>query len=453
MDRSSIQIEFVNHACVVFEANGVRLACDPWLTGSAFLDGWDLLVPTAEKIVDLKLTHLWISHEHPDHFSPRDLLAIPEDARSAMTVLYQDTADGKVVQFLRAKGFTVTVLPPHTAVEIAPEVSVMCGPVGADSWLSFKANGQSILNLNDCITGQDIEIEDPDHLPNEPLETIRTHAGSPDVLLTQFSIANWVGNPEDRHLHRLQARTKFVQVRHQIRRLSPRAVVPFASFIYFSHEENQYLNQEQNTVMDCATVIEEESTVPVVLYPGESYEVGTEPDNRSSLERWRLVYEALPSRTYHRSKPVAVEQLEAEFEAYQSRVKRRNDWSAIEAYQAMGGLTPSLVYLWDLDQTVSFDLVHGLQVIGDGDLTTDIQMGSASLSYLIKHDWGRGTLMVNARFSANYQSIQTFLAQTQIAYGNNVGLRFPESISRDILEESPSYVAFFCRRASQMSGH
>ena len=58
--------------------------------------------------------------------------------------------------------------------------------------------------------------------------------------------------------------------------------------------------------------------------------------------------------------------------------------------------------------------------------------------------------MVNARFSADYEGIHRFLAQTQIAYGNNIGLRFPDTITEAVLRDSPSYVAFFARQALRL---
>ena len=39
-----MKLEFVNHASYVLESGGVRLLCDPWLEGTAFNDGWALLV-------------------------------------------------------------------------------------------------------------------------------------------------------------------------------------------------------------------------------------------------------------------------------------------------------------------------------------------------------------------------------------------------------------------------
>lgn len=449
-EKSGLEMEFVTHACLLLSAGDIRLLCDPWLSGPAFHDGWDLLVEPETTIEELDPTHIWISHEHPDHFSPHDLLAIPVEARSKITVLYQTTPDGKVEGFLRANGFQVRVLPLGERVELADGVSVVCDTMGTDSWLLLEAGGQTVLNLNDCITGLDILIHDPNRLPMEWANSIKTHASRIDVLLTQFSYANWVGNPTDTHLHRLQARTNLNQVRQQIRALAPRFVVPFASFIWFSHEDNAHHNACINRVSDIVPVIRSEGVSPLVLFPGDVWSVGHPADIEHALERWADIYETLGRRTPRRSPSVTINELREAFRHYQARVKARNDWSAILELSARGGLPPTTVYLNDLKQTVSLDLANGLMLPDLGTLGSDVQMASSSLHYLLSHDWGRGTLMVNARFSADYKGIHRFLAQTQIAYGNNVGLRFPETIPESMLRQSPSYVAFFARQALKL---
>ena len=75
-------IEFVNHASLLVSAGDVRLLSDPWLEGKVFHDGWALTAPTAMTFDDFKnVTHIWFSHEHPDHFLPDNLKKIPEAHR------------------------------------------------------------------------------------------------------------------------------------------------------------------------------------------------------------------------------------------------------------------------------------------------------------------------------------------------------------------------------------
>ena len=75
------KIEFINHASVLVSNEEVSLLSDPWYQGDAFHKGWNLIHEfNDDDILNLleRVTHIWISHEHPDHCllytspSPRD---------------------------------------------------------------------------------------------------------------------------------------------------------------------------------------------------------------------------------------------------------------------------------------------------------------------------------------------------------------------------------------------
>ena len=135
-----MRIEWVNHASYVLESGSVRLLCDPWLRGTAFHDAWALLAPTAFRAEDFaSITHLWFSHEHPDHFRPGEVRAIPEAARRAITVIFQTTRDRKVVErysgryritldhdVVVAEAVEFAERDVHSAFAIAIMVSVPC---------------------------------------------------------------------------------------------------------------------------------------------------------------------------------------------------------------------------------------------------------------------------------------------------------------------------------------
>ena len=67
-----MEIQFINHASVKIYTENVVILTDPWYSGSAFNKGWNLLVEqSVDQVEDLlsDVSHIWISHEHPDHFS------------------------------------------------------------------------------------------------------------------------------------------------------------------------------------------------------------------------------------------------------------------------------------------------------------------------------------------------------------------------------------------------
>ena len=70
---SKTNIEFINHASVLISCGKINLLSDPWYSGEVFHHGWRLIYELQDsRIVDVlkKTTHIYISHEHPDHFSP-----------------------------------------------------------------------------------------------------------------------------------------------------------------------------------------------------------------------------------------------------------------------------------------------------------------------------------------------------------------------------------------------
>jgi UDP-MurNAc hydroxylase len=76
-----MRLFFVNHASILLEHGGTRLISDPWLYGTAFNDGWDLVCKSALDAAELgQVNYIGYSHEHPDHFSPRVLQDVPKEA-------------------------------------------------------------------------------------------------------------------------------------------------------------------------------------------------------------------------------------------------------------------------------------------------------------------------------------------------------------------------------------
>jgi UDP-MurNAc hydroxylase len=145
-----MKIEFVNHACVIIQCEALRILCDPWLEGSVFNDGWDLMVEASRSLAEMDFDYIWFSHEHPDHFSPKTLSAIPGDRRSRVTVLTQQTRDRKVASFCKQLGFPVEELRDYDTYRLGDDVRITGAKVrDFDSWLLVDAFGQQVLNLND----------------------------------------------------------------------------------------------------------------------------------------------------------------------------------------------------------------------------------------------------------------------------------------------------------------
>ncbi len=377
---------WLNHAGFIFEEDDVRLACDPWLTGAAFNRGWRLISASRFDPGDFRaVTHIWFSHQHPDHFSPADLRAIEPEVRAEITVLYHETIDKKIVRFCKALGFKEAVeLRNDRWHQLTPRVRVLCnGWSDRDSWLAVETPEHTVLNLNDCV------VDTP-----ALAEQIAARVPRPDVLLTQFSFANWAGNPQDVAFRRAHALEKLDRIRLQCEALSPRYVVPFASFVYFCHEENFYHNAEMNRAGDVARFVENElGRIPVLMYPGDRWPIGEAHDWRVAARRYDRDFErCIAEGPCERRKPVDPAALERAANEFLRRIKKRN---------------PLLPFLPRMSATIElFDDGRRMHVSLEGLRTTtqepDIRMSADSLLFALRAPWGSNALAVNGRYTETH---------------------------------------------------
>lgn len=393
MNTDTPTIEFVTHASVLIHAGNIHLLSDPWIEGTAFDDGWALLSPPPQGYsIFERTTHIWFSHEHPDHFAPAVLKKITPEVRARIVVLLIDIEDKKIAKFCRGLGFKeVRELTPAGRFNVwhslGEGVSMMVGAVDDDSWCAVRSGGKLVLNINDCVLQT-----------AEQLDAIRAHIGSaPDVLLTQFSYAQWSGNPEDVEFRRSEARRKLNEVRLQIERLKPQYVIPFASFVEFCHPENFYMNDGVNRIDDVAGFIAVTGAQPIVLYPGDVWSVGDgQWDSAPAIERYLRDLDDVPSRPLVKSQPVEVSELKKQAEVFLQRLSGRD--AKLLTGAALTGMLP-MANIWISDYERAFTLSRGgLRAANVSPGRCDVSLSSSALSYMFRFPWGGNTLEVNGRF-------------------------------------------------------
>ena len=386
-----VKIEWVNHASFIVEHDEVRLISDPWLEGRAFDHGWAHLVPTTFRYSDFgRITHIWVSHEHPDHFAPKNLLAIPAELRARITLMFHEGVDFRIGNFCRNAGFgQVIQLKAGRWHQLADDFRIRCEEASGDTWLAIRTRDTTLLNLNDSIFAYRWRIA-----------ALRRKVGAPiDVLLSQYSYANWVGNPDEPHKHRQAAAEMLERLRTQMAILRPRHAIPFASMVRFCHAENAYLNEAMNHVGAAHDVIAETATTPIVLYPGETWEVGAPHDSRASIERYGPHYEAVSRGTELVESPsVPIPELARLTDRFWRVIRRRNPPWTLWLAQRAGRLEPTRIWLWDHGTAVVLAPDGHLEVTDLDESECDVAMGSESLQYQLRFLWGGSTVQINGRF-------------------------------------------------------
>jgi hypothetical protein len=399
-------LTFVNHACFQVQNDSALLLVDPWLEGPAFNNGWSLVdqsTSNAAMIARLNRAgvpiYIWFSHEHPDHFSISFIKKFKEDFRGSATFLFRHTLDKRVVGFLRRNGLEVKECKEGESVALGPDMRIAMFPYSeGDSWCVIESGGRTILNLNDCVVATAAQCQ----AVRAKLEKVAPHV---DLMLTQFGYANWVGNPDEPALHEAAALEKMERMALQIEHLKPTLVVPFASFVYFSHPENAYLNAAQNSpraIADAPRLARHASLVRF-LQPGSVVDLDkdTPASLRDEHERAVAHWMALKDEGFALlpAQPVAaLEDVEAAFEKYRGTVGA-NLYGLPRLLEATRRIVPLVVHLSDLQQTVECSYRKGMTTL-DRNAPWHVSMSAGNAVFLFKNEYGFDTTMVNGRFRA-----------------------------------------------------
>lgn len=142
----------------------------------------------------------------------------------------------------------------------------------------IRDKNHTLLNVNDCV------LEDPPlvHNINKYMKNEKI-----DVLLTQFSYASFA----DGETRASRAKNQLEAIKLQDSVLKPTNIIPFASFIYFSHEENFYMNDSINTPEIVEEYLYENTdSNSIWLKPNEKWNVGSVKNNNEAINFWMEIY-------------------------------------------------------------------------------------------------------------------------------------------------------------------
>ena len=419
MVKLKSRIEFINHASVLVSYEGVNILSDPWYSGHAFHKGWDLLHETSdEQVVELlqRVTHIWISHEHPDHFSIKFFKTHKELMKSKnIEILFQKTEDRRVLNFLENEDLRVSELSFEKPHNLSALTSVVCIKDGFyDSGLLIKNGPEKILNLNDC------EVTSVNRA-----KEVKKITGEVDVLLTQFSFAAWKGGSKNKTWRLEAAKEKLSTMELQIETFKPKFVIPFASFIYFSNKLNYYLNDAVNSLSDVENFLEFRTFDLLLMQPGDVLGGGTEILNNANAKRfWDSQAAKISNKQLNEFVSVSENALAEAFGEYCDRILRKNNINLmrlIRKFSPIKAFYPVCVFLVDKDISVGFDYLNQKIEFGVSEEPM-LLLHSESLYFLFKNGFGFDTLTVNACFEETPNGFVLATKTLAIENLNNLGI-------------------------------
>jgi L-ascorbate metabolism protein UlaG (beta-lactamase superfamily) len=412
-------IQFNNHASVIIKGTNISLLSDPWYQGDAFHKGWNLLCEISDdQIINIlnKVTHIWISHEHPDHFSVSFFKKFSRQINEKkIKILFQYTKDKRIIRFLENLSFEYVELSDNVTIKLDESFSVTCIKDGFyDSALLVNNKDEKILNLNDC-----------DVTNASKAKEIFSKTGEVDVLLTQFSYAAWKGGVANKKWRVQAAFEKLNAMDLQISIFSPKIVIPFASFFYFSNIENFYLNDSKNKPVDIINRFKECKANIIVMKPNDVIGGDFEDfSNKKAIEFWNQLYSDINGKKKNIYEIINYEVINESFINYCARISMKNNMSFIAVIRTLCPIPffkPVIVNILDLNTIVKFDYVS--KKIEHSKEPPMICLNSESLNFLFNNSFGFDTLTVNGCFEEG--RVGGFVAATKslaIENLNNLGI-------------------------------
>jgi hypothetical protein len=414
-------VKFINHSSLVVEDKRTKILCDPWFKGLAFQDGWSLLFDKSHDINKIDFDYIWISHEHPDHFSIPTLSSLTKPTK----FIYQETKDNKVKNFLENKGHEVVILQDSIPKKIGDIELTIFVCDGYDSSLLFEfSDGKQFLNINDA------RIDLPDELTR-----VKKRIKNLDMAAVQFSYANWAGNDGDKEIASHQQELVDLKNLKICKELSPNKLLLFASFVYYCHEENFFWNNN----FWFAHVLQSlryKDTQLILPKPNQEFIVGdslTELDekNSESLKFWTNLHK----NTNIIKKTESLDSIKELEEIYQQFYKDLWDINSLASCKTSSNEDFTLlIEIKDFNITIELGLFK--EKFKKVEKEPDCRMSSETFFFMLKNRFSRGTVSVNSRVSFNYRTAYKFFIFFFISYANNIGNYFSDAqLSRDQLEK------------------
>ena len=415
-------ITFINHASVLISDGKDSVLTDPWYDGDILNNGWRLLYCNdrsyISKVLD-KTSYIWISHEHPDHFSIKFFNDYKEKIfKNKITLLFQKTKDRRVVNFLNLKGFKVIELSENENFYVNDNFNIHIKRFGFyDSALIANIGDKKIINLNDCVFENKKE-----------LYKFASYEGRADILLTQFSYAAWKGGIKNRNWRVKAATEKISRIIDQAQALKSKSVIPFASFNYFSNVENFYMNDSINTPQIVREKIEDKK-LPfklVIMQPGEIQDISNMKQQNSSLLFWNKQYDHINNFPKYSYEKISYDELKLNFFKYQKNIFKNNSkW-----FMQLVSMIPFLnifkkinIYLHDLNKTISLSIFEGIN-ISNNENKYHVKMHSNSLNFIFKNEFGYDTLTANGNFETKKGGFSKLTKTLSIGSLNSLGYSF-----------------------------
>jgi hypothetical protein len=388
-------IKFLNHSSFFIDTEGYILIVDPWYSGKIFNNSWSLLRDTDDDCLDYsKVKYISISHEHPDHLHWPTLKQIKQKTGD-VTILFPKRINSGVMDECIKLGYKFQYISHFEENKIEDNLSIFAYPDGHDSALIYQIGDLIVLNQNDA------------YLDEKIVSIVKEKFSKIDLWLFQFSLAGYYGNRNDPksiiengtefHIQ------KFIDYQNHFK---PLMSVPFASYVYFCKEYNNYINDYAVTLDEILKRVNYKTQIP---FYNQEIDLYSNEMNEMNLEKWNIIYDSC-KKEIKKTDPFPGEEIiiEGFKKIYQ------------EGYRILhvGGL---IIEFFDYEKNLVIDTSNNnyyfiKKEVSPREWIAGI-LPSEELMFYIKFPWGADTLNITGTFDKiNEQLWHIFMMSKDILY-------------------------------------
>lgn len=270
------KVTFLNHASFSIETDNSITLVDPWYFGRIFNNSWSLLKDTDDSKIDYsKVKYISVSHEHPDHLHWPTLKYIKTKTDNEITIIFPRRTNPNVMDECKKLGYSFAYIDHYIETEIEEGFTITAFPEGHDSALVYRIGDDVICNQNDA------------YLDDEVLPRMKQMFPKIDLWLFQFSLAGYYGNSTEPNTI-IEKGTKFhidKFIRYQ-NYLQPKMSVPFASYVYFCKQYNDYINDYAVSLNDLLPLTKYKTQIP---FYNEEISLTSNENNDTNIVKWNDV--------------------------------------------------------------------------------------------------------------------------------------------------------------------
>ncbi len=373
-----MKITLINHASIYLEEGDFRLLQDPWFSGGVFNDSWKLEYVTPKLVMHDAIknaTHIYISHEHPDHFNFPALKSIYAENKD-IVFLIQDLPRKDVLKAINSIGFKNVIQCKHRQfIELGKIRIYMYSIFPLDSALAVSTDGIVFLNVNDT------------DMSHYDLRSIKKDIGKVDLLFNQFSFATYNGSSD--------VKNKTSKVKSQILKsfvkeakfFDAKISVPFASFSIFSQGDNSYLNDYRYDINKFVIDSQKAGVNTVKMLPGDEILIDADQGYLfNGLGFYEKNLSVMPT-------PENIPSSKLEDAFFKSRELLYSVFPKI----LIGFIGDMSVYCPDLKTKFLFNFQEGKFLNCPNKNTYDLEIYSQPFYYSFNYSWGMQSLTIGGR--------------------------------------------------------